>query len=142
MGAGKGVEVKKIYSALDTKHSRVLALRLQGKTLREAGEAVGVSTERARQIEAKAWVLVRRALHSKVGDLTELNLSARAYNALLLNDIRSIAEFLVLSDRELTKLKQVGEQTLKEIKDAIRDYAKKNLRRKTSLSFHDTHRLG
>lgn len=43
----------------------MLRLRLAGRTLREAGAAIGVTRERVRQIEARALERLRR--HGRAG---------------------------------------------------------------------------
>lgn len=53
------------------------------------------------------------------GDLETLGLSNRAYNALLRNNIRTVAGLHALSAEDLNKLEGLGEKSINEIREAL-----------------------
>lgn len=57
-----GEELAAKLGKLPERHRRVLELRVQGKTLKEAGRELGITRERARQIEAKALGKLKASL--------------------------------------------------------------------------------
>lgn len=59
---------------------------------------------------------------SEPGDLATLGLSNRAYNALLRNNINSIARLKELSADELGKLEGLGEKSINEIKEVLAQF--------------------
>ena len=57
------IDLKRILAKLSAKQAEVIRLRFFGnQTLYDVGLALGVNTERARQIEAKALRLIRQEL--------------------------------------------------------------------------------
>lgn len=151
----------------------------QNLTLQQCGKKLGVTLERARQIEQKAFrklrhahrknqyegipkhtlsalkqqrdtlknenVLLKTLLeHIIQGDISperivpiyqtdpqteklktpleKLGLSTRSYNALFRSNIRTLGDIIALSEKELRNIRNLGEQSIKEIKTIAYQY--------------------
>lgn len=105
----------------------VLLLRLEGKTLEEIGNTIGVTRERVRQMEAKGVEIVRHKVFPKIkeqGILIEIReyriadcveLSTRTINALENNGIRTIGGLARKKITELLEMEGIGEKAVNEI---------------------------
>ena len=58
--------------------------------------------------------------------ISSLNMSRRAYNALVRTDIRTLSQLINLSDAQLEAVKHVGPKTVKEIRIKLKDYLTQN----------------
>lgn len=102
---------------MNQRYAHALALRRQGLSFREVGKQLGVGSERARQMVAKAGRMEQR-------DNGELGvLSTRAQNVLGGNGITTAAQLRSMSRADLARLKHgamgLGNTTLDEIESAF-----------------------
>ena len=122
--------------------------RLSGKTYSQIAKDHKISTERARGIvwKYRAKALAVDEYGRKVSELaqvieklvaenkslvsvatggfsvkvTDLNLSVRSTNSLLMGEIYTVSDILALTDAELLKLPNLGRKSLSEIRSATR----------------------
>ena len=109
-------------------NAREVSILLMRKcaTLREIGRIYGISSNRVRQIEAKALRKLALCRKLEEGDpitltsqLERLHLSCNAYNCLRRANINTVGDIIKHQD-ELCKLKNLGEVTLEEIHAVMR----------------------
>ena len=105
-----------------------LSMKSEGRTLKEIGSALGVSSGRARQIIAKAARVIRerKELSERIsgGDLLAL-LSVRTRNCLEVEGI-SQGELLSMTEHQLTMLLKIpnfGKKCLEEVEHLIRSHS-------------------
>lgn len=147
-------DLEKVMMALDSLTERektVLVLRFGldcgvKRSLEEVGKIIGVTSERIRQIEAKALRKMRTPsrlckmpalfgfvppeLKSKVNtevtdidfdtDILDLDLSARAYNCLKRFAINTVGDILNYPKEDWSKVKNLGRKATLEIQDKMR----------------------
>ncbi len=91
--------IEKILEYLPAREQLVLRMRYEtGCTLKETGDAIGVSVERARQI---------------------VNLGLRLHGALVRAGLFTVADIAKMDEKEILKIPGVGRKGAKELQEAI-----------------------
>ena len=148
-------QTMKALSSLSEREQKVLILRYgflggRQRTLRETAEALGVTTERVRQIEAKAIRKMRHPSRSSElpalfgytppkkqlpyhlaedgtkivdtdADISYLGISVRAYSCLKRGGINTVADVLNYPKEKWSKIRNLGHKTKLEIEDKVRE---------------------
>ena len=148
-------QTMRALSSLSEREQKVLVLRygfLDGKqrTLREIAKALGITTERVRQIEAKAIRKMRHPSHSSElpalfgftppekqlpyrltedgtkivntdADISYLGVSVRAYKCMKRAGINTVADALNYPKEKWSKIRNLGHKTKLEIQDKVRE---------------------
>lgn len=109
----------------------LLNLRRKGKTLRECGEAIGVSAERARgllkqaeQAETRGWTyrdhngFFPNSFDPDSTPIEEYGFTVRAANCFKNANVRTLAQAFQMSDRELLAIPNFGRNCLHELRQA------------------------
>jgi len=135
-------ELISILSTLTGRGGIVLILRNGfSLTLQDIAATFGITQERVRQIEAKAFRQLKHPPKKKLlerfipvayrrnserqskldkNSIEMLQISYRAYRCLRLAGIKNKSQIKAKSDREMFKIKGLGWKTLKEIRSAIK----------------------
>ena len=155
MTAEEAEKLMRALSSLSEREQTVLVLRFgflggRQRTLKETAEALGVTTERVRQIEAKAIRKMRHPSRScelpalfgytppkkqlpyhlaedgtKIvdtdADISYLGISTRAYSCLKRGGINTVADVLNYPKEKWSKIRNLGHKTKLEIQDKVRE---------------------
>lgn len=136
--------IEKILEYLPAREQLVLRMRYEtGCTLKETGDASGVSVERARQIVKRATRKLRApALSQRLtygrriselsgtglresgpgaepGSINELHLGLRLHGALVRAGLFTVADIAKMDEKEILKIPGVGRKGAKELQEAI-----------------------
>lgn len=123
----------------------VRALYDTNRSLREIGDAIGISAERVRQLKLRALRKIsgqirrerNRALAEKQQDefvvypinpyiyFEELNLSVRAWNCILRSNVKTLDEFLAMTPDQIIRIRNLGRKTYQEIIDKVHEHGYK-----------------
>jgi len=97
------------------------------------------SNEKKQALEQRKLKALKKGTH-----ISELKLSIRPYNCLISNEVWTIEQLIKLSDVELKWFENLGEKSLAEIKDAVKNYGlefKENKRRRRQIVVSKVARL-
>lgn len=155
MTAEEAEKLMRALSSLSEREQTVLVLRFgflggRQRTLKETAEALGVTTERVRQIEAKAIRKMRHPSRSSElpalfgytppkkqlpyhlaedgikivntdADISYLGVSVRAYKCMKRAGINTVADVLNYPKEKWPKIRNLGHKTKLEIEDKVRE---------------------
>lgn len=144
--------IDKVLEYLPEREQLVLRMRYEaGCTLKEIGDAIGVSLERVRQIERRATRKLRiPALSQQLvfgsfsselaggvaskgvagaapGDIRKLHLGLRLHGALVRAGLFTVAEVSALSESDMKAIPGIGEKGTKELQQALESITTKEL---------------
>ncbi len=92
-------------------------------TLLKTSELPDTKPSRSEPAEATAASSSEEPPAEKVGDLQTLDLGKRAYNALVRNNIQTVAELRKLTREDLEKLQGLGAKSIEEILEVLANHA-------------------